>query len=271
MNSRTSQAPKSKAQKSSATAKDQREVELEALWKSYRKQRSTTRRNRLVERYHLLVEQVVRRMAQRLPRSVDRGDLTVAATVGLIGAVEGFDHTRGVRFELYGEQRVRGACLDELRTQDWLPRPWRQRLELQKRTLERLRSGFSREPSDEEVAEDMGLAVQDYQQTFGRGLLNPPTGNMAADGTNDSSPSTLEEVSDPSIELPGERLTREELLSLVAQRLSDQEYRVVYLKYWEELSMREIGEITGLSESRVCKIHSRLIERLRDRFGSLGA
>ena len=76
----------------------------------------------------------------------------------------------------------------------------------------------------------------------------------------------LDVVPDKSVEAPGDRLTREELLRLVAQRLSEQEYRIVYLKYWEELPMREIGQLTGLSESRVCKIHARLIDRLKDRF-----
>ena len=76
----------------------------------------------------------------------------------------------------------------------------------------------------------------------------------------------LDVVPDKSSEAPGERISREELLSLVAQKLSEQEYRIVYLKYWEELPMREIGQLTGLSESRVCKVHARLLERLRDRF-----
>ena len=73
-------------------------------------------------------------------------------------------------------------------------------------------------------------------------------------------------MADKQSEAPGEKITREELLALVAQKLNEQEYRIVYLKYWEELPMREIGQLTGLSESRVCKIHSRLIERLRERF-----
>ena len=85
------------------------------------------------------------------------------------------------------------------------------------------------------------------------------------DGSDDAMPA-LDVVPDKSSEGPGERISREELLSLVAQKLSEQEYRIVYLKYWEELPMREIGQLTGLSESRVCKIHSRLIGRLRERF-----
>ena len=236
------------------------------LWRAYRSDPGIETRNTLVEAYQNLVREVVRRFAGRLPRTVDRGDLQTAGNMGLISAVEGFDPARGVRFESYGELRVKGALLDELRAQDWLPRPWRQRVELQKRTKESLVGRLGRPPADEEVALEMGLGVDEYQKLFGTGLPTAPSGSMPTDdGDGDSAP-LLEVVPDRHQEAPGDRLTREELLKLVAQKLSDQEYRIVYLKYWEELPMREIGELTGLSESRVCKIHARLIERLKDRF-----
>ena len=112
----------------------------------------------------------------------------------------------------------------------------------------------------------MDLDRDVYQRTFGTGLPTAPTGSMPGDESDDDVTPMLDVVPDPHAEAPGDRLTREELLRLVAQRLTDQEYRIVYLKYWEELPMREIGQLTNLSESRVCKIHARLIERLRDRF-----
>lgn len=245
---------------------DGEDQEIQALWAAYRRSPCDERRNDLVEAYEPLVRVVVRRFAHRLPRSVDRGDLLTAGNVGLISAIQGFDPERGVRFESYGELRVKGALLDELRTQDWLPRPWRQRIEQQKRTRERLRSELSRSPSDDEIARAMDLGLDDYQRTFGTGLPTAPTGSMPGDESDDDVTPMLDVVADPHAEAPGDRLTREELLRLVAQRLTDQEYRIVYLKYWEELPMREIGQLTGLSESRVCKIHARLIERLRDRF-----
>lgn len=237
---------------------------IESLWGEYRCAPCDDRRNRLVEAYQTLVAEIVRRFAMRLPRSVDRGDLLTAGNVGLMSAIEGFDPERGVRFESYCELRVKGALLDELRTQDWLPRPWRQRIERQKRAAERLRGELLRPPSDEEMAHELGLEHDVYQQLFGTGLPNAPTGSNPTDEDPDGP--LLDVVPDTQTEAPGDNLTRQELLQLVAQRLSQQEYRIVYLKYWEELPMREIGELTGLSESRVCKIHARLIERLRDRF-----
>jgi RNA polymerase sigma factor for flagellar operon FliA len=241
--------------------------ELQRLWKRYRRRPTDELRNRLVEIYQKLVRDVVRRFAARLPRSVDRDDLLIAGNVGLMSAIEAFDPDRSVRFEAYGERRIRGALLDELRTQDWLPRPWRARIEQQKRAFEALRAELGRNPADHEVARRMDLGLAEYGQLFGTTLPGAPSGAMPADAAGEQL-STLEVVPDTRNDAPGDKLSREEQLRLVAQRLSDVEYRIVYLKYWEELPMREIGELTGLSESRVCKIHARLLERLKDRLGA---
>ena len=247
-------------------AKAKRQEIAEKLWAVYREDKCDEHRNALVEHYQPLIREIARRFGARLPRSVDRGDLATASSFGLMSAIAGFDPERGVRFESYCELRVKGALLDELRTQDWLPRPWRHRLELQKRTLERLRRELNREPNDEEVAEAMGMALDYYLQVFGVGLPGAPTGSMpSGEGAADGIP-TLEVVTDAEAAAPGEQLSRTEILRLVASKLSDQEYRIIYLKYWEGLPMREIGQLTDLSESRVCKIHARLIDRLKDRF-----
>lgn len=254
--------------------REARDAAAAALWEAFQGSSDDAqredRRNALVVQYQGLIKQIVRRFASRLPRSVDRGDLLTAANVGLISAIHGFDPERGVRFESYCELRVKGALLDELRAQDWLPRPWRAKIEEQKRTYERLRREFGREPGDAEIASAMGLDIEVYQQTFGVGLPGTPAGSMPGgggdSGDDDGPSSALDVVADRAEEAPGDRLTRDELVHLVGQKLTEQERRIVYLKYWEELPMREIGDLTGLSESRVCKIHTRLIERMQDRF-----
>jgi len=238
------------------------------LWKLYRGQASIENRNNLVEHYKTLADHTVRRFAMRLPRRVDRGDLETAANLGLMSAIGGFDPERGVQFESYCERRIRGALLDELRSQDWLPRPWRQKVELRKRVLENLRGCRKRKPRDEEVARDMGMTLEVYGQVFGVGLPEAPTGASTSTDQNGEYFDRLEVVPDMRHAAPGEKQTREELLLLVAERLTPKESRIIFLKYWEELPMREIGEMTGLSESRVCKIHAKLIGRLRDRFSS---
>jgi RNA polymerase sigma factor for flagellar operon FliA len=238
---------------------------LPSLWRGYWKRPGDQTRNRLVEAYQGLVHEVVQRFAQRLPRSVERGDLLTAANVGLMAAVASFDPTRRVRFEAYAEMRIRGALLDELRSQDWLPRPWRTRLDLQKRAVQALRGELAREPGDEEVARALGIPLLEYELRFGTALPGTPGGSMPGNDGEDAL-FLMEGLADVRSGPPGEEITRTELLRLLAQRMSEQEYRIVYLRYWEELSMREIGELTGLSESRVCKIHTRLLERLKDRF-----
>jgi RNA polymerase sigma factor for flagellar operon FliA len=236
------------------------------LWDAYLRDRCNEHRNLLVEAHQGLVREIVRRFACRLPKNIDRGDLDTAANVGLMAAIAGYDPERGVRFSSYCERRVKGALLDELRTQDWLPRPWRQRIEQHKRALEALRAEHDREPLDAEVAKAMEMSLEEYEQIFGVGLPGAPAGSMpSSEGTEDVSHG-LEIVPDQQGDAPGDKLTRDEILRLVAQKLTDLEYRIVYLKYWEELPMREIGELTDLSESRVCKIHARLLERLKDRF-----
>ncbi len=247
-------------------ADPKRDRELEKLWSTYRRRPVDTARNALVENYQRFVSGIVRRFASRLPRSVDKGDLGTAANVGLMSAIESFDPERGVRFESYCELRIKGALVDELRSQDWLPRPWRTRIERHKRTLERLRAEAGREPTDAEAAEAMEMPVGEYQQIFGQGIPGAPTGSMPAGDDDGPEAHSLDIVADPNGDAPGDKLTRDELLQLVAQKLTTQEYRIVYLKYWEELPMREIGQLEGLSESRVCKIHAGLLERLRDRF-----
>jgi RNA polymerase sigma factor for flagellar operon FliA len=237
------------------------------LWRAWRKRGGEEERNALVEHYRPFALDIVRRFALRLPPTVDRGDLETASQVGLMQAIEGYDHERGVPFESYCDLRVRGALIDELRHMDWVPRPVRARLEQRRRVLERLRAEFEREPSDEEVASDMGMAVAEYRQFFGAGLVDGPQSAWIDEEGEDAS-TALDRVADENAASPFDDLTRVEILGLVAQRLSEVEYQVVYLRYWENLAMREIGELLSLSESRVCKIHMQVLARLRERLSS---
>jgi RNA polymerase sigma factor for flagellar operon FliA len=235
------------------------------LWAEYIEKPCIETRNDLVVAYQKLVGEVVSRFLRRLPPTIDRGDLETAANVGLIRAIAGFDPLRGVRFESYCERRLKGALLDELRAQDWLPRPWRQRIESQKRMRANLRAELGRKPMDNEVAAGLNMSLEEYERMFGTGLPGAPQGSMPMGNSEEQAPRGIEVVADKFVE-PADRLSSEELLTLVAQKLTEAEYRLVYLRYWEELPMREIGQLLGLSESRVCKIHTRLLERLKDRF-----
>lgn len=262
-----SQAPRTAAQRATLAAQVQLQEESHRpLWVAFLAAPSDDGRNALVEAYQPLVKRIVMRFLMRLPRTVDRGDLLTAANVGLIRGIESYDPTRGVRFESYCERRVRGSVLDELRAQDWLPRPWRQRVEAHKRARAELRSRYGRKPSDTEVASELGIPLGEFERVYGRGLPGAPAGSMPGGRNEEDASSGIDVVADWTLVDPHDRLRDEELVQLVAQRLTDLEYRLVYLKYWEDLPMREIGQLLGLSESRVCKIHAKLLDRLKDRF-----
>lgn len=239
---------------------------LDGLWRRFTRRRRSDVRNLLVERYQSFLSEVVRRFAVRLPPNVDDGDLFTAANFGLIAAIEAFEPSRGVPFESYCELRVRGALLDELRTQDWLPRPWRARIERHKRAVELLRAQLEREPDDTEIAAALEMTYDEYSSVFNTGSFTAPSSTTSHTNGGERGAALLDIVPDRDADLPIERLTREEMLGLVTDSLSPQECRIVYLKYWEDLPLREIGEIEGLSESRVCKIHLNLLERLQARF-----
>jgi RNA polymerase sigma factor FliA len=226
---------------------------LERLWSRYHKRPTRALRNRLVEQYQAHVLGIARRFALRLPPSVDRGDLETAASFGLIAAIEGFDPTRGVAFEAYCERRVRGALLDELRNQDWMPRPMRARVEELRRVREQLRAQLEREPLDTDLAQALELSLEQFDQLFGPGSRATPNPGQAMH---------LEVVEDPRSVME-EALESEELYRLVYARLSRIESRIVHLRYWEERSLREIGVLLAMSESQVCKIHLRVLERLK--------
>lgn len=264
---KNSQAKRTRAQRAALAAQVLLQDEsLRPLWVAFLANPCDDHRNELVEGYQKLVGRIVGRFLMRLPRTVDRGDLMTAANVGLIRSIESYDPTRGVRFESYCERRVRGSVLDELRAQDWLPRPWRQRIEAHKRARAELRSIHGRKPSDSEVARELGISLGEYERVYGNGLPGAPAGSMPNSGNDDEGLGGIEVVADLTLVDPHDRLRDEELMQLVAQRLTELEYRLVYLKYWEDLPMREIGQLLGLSESRVCKIHAKLLDRLKDRF-----
>ncbi len=228
---------------------------------------SEAARNGLVCAYQDLVKEIAGRLASRLPKSVERTDLENAGNLGLISAIASFEPERGIRFEAFAEVRIRGALLDELRTQDWLPRPFRRRFERRKRVVEKLRRDLAREPHDDEIAQALGVEADEYQNLFGVGL--PGLGStVGPPSAQPKWPRALDAVEDDRGITPDERIGDEELLAMIAESLTEQEFRVLYLRYWQDKPLREIGEDLALSESRVSKIHARMIERLSERFAT---
>jgi RNA polymerase sigma factor for flagellar operon FliA len=221
-------------------------------------------RDRLVEETLPLVAKVAGALGARLPRSVERSDLTQAGVVGLLDAADKFDRTKGVQFRTYAELRIRGAILDSLRSLDWVPRSVRRlRRELQGAEA-RLQMRFGRMPTEEELALAMKVSAEDLRAARAR-----VERSEISFGT-ESSDRALALAIDRGTPDPQSLCERREIVTLLARaidKLPERERLVLTLYYHEELTMKEVGSVLGVNESRVSQIHGKALETLRRRLG----
>jgi RNA polymerase sigma factor FliA len=238
---------------------------LDEQWTEYLAAPTRQARDRLVVRYTPLVRVVAHRVLVGLPTHVDHADLTQSGIFGLIDAIERFDPTRCPRFESFAVQRIRGAILDELRAQDWVPRTVRGRVRELERAQERLERQLQRAATDREIAAEMHLPVREVQglirqvQVVSVEALDEISGGVA-DLFTDAAPDPMSVVQ--------ARETMRQLNAAVAG-LGERDRTVVQLYYLENRTLAEIGRLLGVTESRVCQLHARLVERLRGRLDEL--
>ncbi len=239
----------------------------------YQKTRSVKLRNLLVENYRGKVQQMARVLWLRLPRSVDVDDLTHAGVWGLIQAIENFRPERGTIFMAFMRIRVRGAMLDELRNMDFLPRLYRSRLRLRDEAQVRLRRSLQRDPSDDELATELGVSESRFRQQYALHL--PVQSHAANNGRNQdldrgerSDADLLASLEDTEQETPIEAIHRRELLEKIEASLQPLEWNVLRLHYLEGLSGKEVASKLHLSASRICQIHGRVLSRLKMRLSS---
>ena len=249
---------------------------MQELWQEYREKGDKAVRDRLILTYAPLVKYVAGRLGSSLPAHVDEGDLVSYGLLGLIGAIERYDPDRDIKFETYAIARIRGAIIDELRALDWVPRSGRSRARQIERAIGELEAKLGRAPTDEEIAAKVGVTVDELDNS----LTDISRSSIAAldelwsvsgDGDQVSLLDTLEDdnVSQPA-EVLDETETREALADAIA-RLPEREKLVVTLYYYEELTLREIGEVLGVTESRVSQLHTKAILRLKSRLAGASA
>jgi RNA polymerase sigma factor for flagellar operon FliA len=221
--------------------------------------------------YSPLVKYVAGRMASGLPSHVEEADLISYGLVGLISAIERFDLTRDIKFETYAITRIKGAIIDELRSIDWVPRSVRARAREIERTNSKLEHELQRAPTDDEMATELGVSVGEFQDS----LLQISHSSVAAldelwtvsDASGDQV-SLLDTLQDPGAPDPAHVVDATELKDRIADsiaRLPEREKLVVALYYYENLTLREIGEVLGVTESRVSQLHTKAVLRLRSR------
>ncbi|WP_019876448.1 RNA polymerase sigma factor WhiG [Sporichthya polymorpha] len=242
--------------------------ELPALWRRYREARDEATRERLILHYSPLVRHVAGRVAVGLPPNVDMGDCASYGMFGLIDAIEKYDPDRGVRFEPYAMSRIRGAILDELRALDWIPRSVRAKARSVERGYQALEARLHRSPTEAELAGELGISVEDLQQTFSQiSVVNVLALDELLAATDEPGEmnfgDTLADLTaDDPVAVFEDQETRALLLNAIAE-LTERERRVIHLYYVEGMTLAEVGEHVGVSESRVCQIHSKAMLALR--------
>ncbi len=246
-------------------------IELKDQWRRYKRQGDQRAREQLIVAYSPLVKYVAGRLASGLPAHVEEADLISYGLLGLMNAVERFELEREIKFETYAITRIRGAIIDELRSQDWVPRSVRSRARDIERANAKLENRLQRAPTDEEMAAALDISVEEFQES----LLQISTSTIAAldelwtvsDSSGDQV-SLLDTLHDPGAPDPSRAVDESELKDRVADaiaRLPEREKLVVALYYYENLTLREIGEVLGVTESRVSQLHTKAVLRLRSR------
>lgn len=253
-------APSGSGPADSSAADSSAAVSVATLWPHRGGPRDRAVRDLLVRHYGPLVRAVAARMAAGLPASVESADLAQAGVFGLLDAIARFEPSRGVRFESYAAQRIRGAMLDELRAQDWVPRSVRSRIREIERARERLEVVLGRSPDRREIAVELGIPLRDLLRVAHHRRL------VSVEALAETTTSTVESVVDEAAPDPAAafdlRETYRELVEAIS-RLDERDRLVVQLYYVENRTLAEIGTLLGVTESRVCQLHSRMVVRLR--------
>ena len=246
-------------------------IELRDLWRRFKGTGDVHARERLVIAYSPLVKYVAGRMASGLPAHVEEADLISYGLVGLINAIERFEVEREIKFETYAITRIKGSIIDELRSLDWVPRSVRARAREIERANAKLEHQLQRAPSDEEMAAELKFTVGEFQDA----LVQISNSTIAAldelwsvsDSSGDAV-SLLDTLHDPDAPDPQELLDASELKDRLADAISalpEREKLVIALYYYENLTLREIGEVLGVTESRISQLHTKAVLRLKSR------
>jgi len=245
--------------------------DTQQLWLDYTKTKDKVIRDRLILTYAPLVKYVAGRVGSGLPAHVDEEDLVSYGLLGLMGAIDRFDPSRDIKFETFAIARIKGAIIDELRSLDWVPRSVRSRARDIERAMAELERILHRVPTDGEIAEKLGLTEEELDDS----LTDISRSSIAAldelwtiSGSSGDQVSLIDTIEDTSGPDPQGALAQTELRDALGDaiaRLPEREKLVVTLYYYEELTLREIGDVLGVTESRVSQLHTKAILRLKAR------
>ena len=246
-------------------------IELRDLWRRYKENGDPRARERLVLAYSPLVKYVAGRMSSGLPAHVEEADLISYGLLGLISAIERFEPAREIRFETFAITRIKGSIIDELRSLDWVPRSVRAKAREIERANAKLEHKLHRAPTDQEMAAELEVELEDFQESLMR-ISNSSVVALdelwtVSDSSGDQV-SLLDTIQDESAADPAQEMDLTDMKDRLADsiaRLPEREKLVVALYYYENLTLREIGEVLGVTESRVSQLHTKAVLRLKSR------
>lgn len=248
--------------------------ELRGLWIAYRENGDQKARDRLILTFSPLVKYVAGRLSVGLPSHVEEGDLVSYGLLGLINAIERFEIDRQIKFETYAISRIKGAIIDELRSMDWVPRSVRSRAREIERAIAELENKHKRAPTDEEICAEIGISETEFHTSLAaihRSSVAALDELWTIASTGGDTVALIDTIEDPNALDPSHSFqgveTREALAEAI-RRLPERERLVIALYYYEELTLREIGEILGVTESRVSQLHTKAVLRLKVRLNA---
>ncbi|NUP97943.1 MAG: FliA/WhiG family RNA polymerase sigma factor [Planctomycetaceae bacterium] len=256
------------------TLEELRQMPTEDIWAYYRKGAQARpkdekyvedMRNVLMEAHLPLVKHIAERLLQTLPKSIELGDLESAGAFGLMDAIRGFDPDRGIKFKTYCTTRIRGSILDQLRSQDWVPRLVRLKASRIEKTLRQLQGEYGREPTHAELATALQMDHSELaiELTQSRAKSMVSINERYSDHDDDGGTEKIEIVEDEKASDPVNELNRRDLMLYITKSLNHKERFIIEQYYDVGHTMREIGEMLALTESRVCQIHSNVMARLK--------
>ncbi len=240
----------------------------EELWIQYKKSRDPEIRDKFVRQYAPLVKYVAGKVAIGMPHNVEFDDLVGFGVFGLFDAIEKFDPEKHVKFKTYAVTRIRGAIFDELRSIDWVPRSVRQKAREVEDAVRRLETSLGRSATDREISKELGIGLSDFQKLMvkisGTSILS--LNDVWYTGEDNDKVSIVESIESPQSLNPDTIVEKEEIKRVIVEAISelpDKEKKVLVLYYYEDLTLKEIGKVLEVTESRISQLHTKAIMRLR--------
>jgi RNA polymerase sigma factor FliA len=247
------------------------ESQVQGWWERYRDTQDPDVRERLILHYAPLVKYVAGRVAVGMPPNVEHADLVSYGIFGLMDAIEKFDLSKGYKFETYAITRIKGAIIDELRSVDWVPRSVRAKARRIEAAVARLEAQLLRAPSDEELAAELEMSIDELEEALTKMSLTSVAALDEAldvgEGDRISLVDTLQDLNTVMPEQSVDEQATRDLLRQAIGRLTEREQTVLGLYYFEGMTLAQVGDVLGVTESRICQIHTKAVMSLRAKLG----